>query len=347
MKNILLLVAFVIAHVTVLAAPKKLDALSFLEIQARLLNKEVIILGDSTGHGSAGDKRLMAWYYVSGDQKSGYDGSDADRADFSLRGRKGSVISVTEQSSHPRRQQSGENDIFGKLVVSSLEKSRAIDPEVQVVVKLEGDDERLIAAKGPYRVLAGNYLQFPARIQSMKNEIEAHIARLVGKNIYNIADSRLLGPDATLDELGDQNRKATLTHNHSLRNLTPLKVIEGKVFEPQNVVVIKVELPNTETKMLYGELANYDRVMLYKQTFFERIDISALEKIPSAFSANEVASIKNGAIFRGMSEDALIASWGFPDTTNDWGSSGGQWIYYGNRYVYLQNKTVRDWQIIQ
>lgn len=69
-------------------------------------------------------------------------------------------------------------------------------------------------------------------------------------------------------------------------------------------------------------------------------------------TANEIELIKSGKIQRGMSECALIASWGEPyhinKTTGSWGvhkryvyQRGGPWNK--SIYVYVENEVVDRW----
>ena len=68
----------------------------------------------------------------------------------------------------------------------------------------------------------------------------------------------------------------------------------------------------------------------------------------SSFSSRERKAIMSGDIFLGMSEKALLLSWGDPEDVNtsvgDWGTHK-QYVYgdFGP-YVYVENGIVTSWQ---
>ncbi len=132
--------------------------------------------------------------------------------------------------------------------------------------------------------------------------------------------------------------------DRGINNLTPLIIRDTKYLEAEDAVVLKVELPDGGVRLLFEDLYGYDSDNRRKVTQSQRINISAAERIPSKFSKKELAAIKDGAIFRGMSEDALYWSLGYSERVNDWGNGGKQHIYRGGFYVYVIGMKVRDWQ---
>jgi hypothetical protein len=81
------------------------------------------------------------------------------------------------------------------------------------------------------------------------------------------------------------------------------------------------------------------------QTFFERVIGSLLEEIPSSLTKKDLDAIRSGTIYRGMKEEAVEYTMGFPDKENDWGTGGKQLIYGKSFLVYVnRQETVVDWQ---
>ncbi len=63
------------------------------------------------------------------------------------------------------------------------------------------------------------------------------------------------------------------------------------------------------------------------------------------FTESEYSAIKEYKIFIGMSEEALIVSWGFPKkiNTSNYGDGPENQFCYDNRYVYTKNGVVTGW----
>lgn len=237
-----------------------------------------------------------------------------------------------------RAKKSGGIDAFGK----PIDDSRVMNPKIQVVVKTN-DDGVLIGTTGTFGIMNEHYFRLSSRADELKKEMEGNLERLMGKSIYKVAYTKLLDSAISLDDLMDRNKRELAT-DYQTRNLTPLKIKDAKYLEAENAVVIRVELPSGEPRLLFGKLDRYYAESAYKPSLIERIGISAEEKIPPKLSPREISAIKDGKVFRGMSEDALWWSLGLPEKTNDWGKGGKQYIYPGGLYIYVDGKVVRDWQ---
>lgn len=82
------------------------------------------------------------------------------------------------------------------------------------------------------------------------------------------------------------------------------------------------------------EIKRWEYVLNFQQTFRSR----------------ELKAIEEKEIFIGMSEPALIASWGRPDDINRsaWkGGSSEQYVYrrgdYKSQYVYIEKNQITGW----
>jgi hypothetical protein len=338
LRTFLLLTAFLLAP---LASAKDL---SLDEIRGRLLNQEVVVLGRSFGTGSLSGS-LVAWYLVSGDESAGYKKINSNLAGSyapeTVRGKRGIVLSVEQAESHLSPKKVGEKDAFG----NTIDGSRVMNPYINVVVKMP-DGDLLIGTTTYFSIMMGKTLQLASRADLLKKEIEGVLAQLIGKKLYKAGYTKLLDSALSLNDLLNRNKRE-LSRDDETKNLTPLKVVDAKLLEAENAVVVKVELPDGQTRLLFGELDGYDTKYGYTPTQLQRMEISAEEKIPAKLSPKELAAIKESKIFRGMSEDALYWSWGYSEKSNDWGRGGKQHIYHGSQYVYVDGKTIRDWQSVK
>ena len=332
--------------VTVLFAPfASPSGLSLEEIRGRLLNQEVVVLGNSISSGS--QQGLVDWYLVSGDEASGYkEKKEPFRvrlfAPETVRGKRGVVLSVEQADSSLSRKNVGEKDAFGKVISDSQVRN----PYINVVVRVL-DDDLLISTTSYYIVMVGMSLRIASRADSLKKEVENILTNSIGKKLYKAGYTKLYDSALSLKDLLDQ-KKRELSRDYETKSLTPLKVVDAKFLEAENAVVIKVELPDGQTRLLFGDLRSYDNEHGNRaKPSLQRMRISAEEKIPSKFSPKELTAIKEGKIFRGMSEDALHWSWGYAEKVNDWGRGGKQHIFHERQFVYVDGQGVRDWQSIK
>jgi hypothetical protein len=122
----------------------------------------------------------------------------------------------------------------------------------------------------------------------------------------------------------------------------PLVVTAAKYDETDDAVILKVKLPDGKDALTVGIAHD---VIYNGQPLMERIAGHLLLGVPKTLTAQEIVSIKNHSIFRGMSDDALYYSLGYPESENDWGRGGKQFIYSHTWMVYLNNRDrVVDWQ---
>ncbi len=74
----------------------------------------------------------------------------------------------------------------------------------------------------------------------------------------------------------------------------------------------------------------------------ELADINTELKKRKAFNRREWNLIRNKKIQVGMSKNALLCSWGWPDKINR-SSYGSDQYVYGNQYVYVRRNRVTAW----
>lgn len=313
--------------------------LTINEIRNEILNKQITILDNQ-------DSSPSSWYLVTGDETSGFKKLSSNRNNSNVakdfRGKQGVVVSIVKEPSKLfSRSKSTDNDIFGAKIDDTQEKN----PYINIVVKMS-DSEQLIGTTNFYSNLDGRDFQSSTKLEIFKNEIERELSLLMGKNLYYAAFTQLFDVATNIDILRDINKREMYKDN-KIENLTKLKVVDTKFLEPILSVALKVELPNGEYRLIFGDLRNYNTKYGFKPTQLERMDISAVDKIPAEFTKEELKAIRTNSIFRGMSVDALRWSWGYYKNKNNWGKGGDQLIFESGQYVYTDGKKIRDWQNIK
>jgi hypothetical protein len=311
--------------------------LMFEQIRKEFDGQQVMILGtasQTSGEGQAQNTKLLEWRGMFGDPEAGFLSGARENAPVAARGQIAQVVRVQEASAGSA---SGV-DVFGKPISLTGDKN----PYITIIVRMP-DGATYFGATGYYSTLKGRAFQLLSRIEQNRKEIGGYLDSLVGKNIYKLGYTEVYKVDAALDDLLSWNRRQ-LVRAHDVTNLAPMKVQEARYFEGANAVIFKVSLPSGDLKLLFGEISSYHEKALDSRSRLERMGIRATEKVPAKFTPRELAAIKRAEIFPGMSENALYASWGDPDKTNDWGRGGAQHIFGDKHYVYVQGNRVSDWQ---
>lgn len=316
------------------------SAVTFDDLRADLLGNEVVVLGADWQI----DGCVKDWVFADGDVSTGFKLRTTDGLSLRARcvpksfiGRRGKVVSV-ELDQKLLFKQTDERSAFGDHVT----KSRVPNQFTIVVVRMIEDGTQIGIKSFPNTIWQDN-LRLVRDFQASNTEIDQNLKHLVGKELVHNAYTELLATWATVADLLDRVKRDSL-RDRNTQNLTMLRVIDTKHLAVENAVLIKVQLPDGDERLLFGSLEHYNLKRAYVPTILERMDVSAAEEIPRRFSKREIAAIKMGTIFRGMSEDALYWSIGYPKNYNDWGRGGMQFIYGNGRFVYVKNGFVADWQ---
>ncbi len=59
-------------------------------------------------------------------------------------------------------------------------------------------------------------------------------------------------------------------------------------------------------------------------------------QIPATLTSREIAAIRDRKVFRGMTRQAVLYSWGIAKE-NDYGRGGSQLVYGDDQFVYLDS----------
>lgn len=166
---------------------------------------------------------------------------------------------------------------------------------------------------------------------------------MIGKNLYALRDSELFVPGTTREAL--LNRTGARIENIDMQlmgYLHPLRILKAEYDEPHDEILFKLLLPNGKVALAVSSYVEEPT----SPSFLDRIEGTLFSAIPSCFSPTDMKALRSFSIIRGMSEDAIEEMFGYPDSENDWGSSGRQLIY-PHRYIYLdRNHKVVDAQYI-
>jgi len=218
-----------------------------------------------------------------------------------------------------------------------IDPDNTVKPYFDFIVKLA--DGR-VAMTSAYPDTIQEDVKLASDEDALAQEMTTKLPSLVGGTFYACEFTHLYSTDATLEEILEASR--ILKQLTDVPLLVPLKVTAAKYNESASAVILKLRLPDGRDALAVASgypLTDKD------ETFLQRVSASLLSEIPKKLTPQEIRAIKKGSIFRGMSEDALYCSLGFPKSENDWGRGGKQLLYTDNLMVYLDNQDkVIDWQ---
>lgn len=319
MKKILFSLAFFIATSAVGSE------MTFGEIKAKYMDQPVrlsgrLLLG-----------KLYDWYVVRrSDGSLTYNRYESLPSEF--RSATGKVISI-ELGKKPDTTL----DVFGK----QIDQSRIKDPSIELIVRL--DDGTEAGTVTVERALHGDNLQLVIEAEKNRKDIEAVLSPFAGKLVYLPMYQKVYPATTSLEALSQFSFSTLPLGFDSVPRATPLKIIETKYLDGLNRAIMRIALPKGEEGIMIGNTDHFNLKRNYKPTDLVRLgflgDLS-LKK----FTTREISEIKEVGFFRGMSEEALYWSLGFPNKENDYGRGGVQLVFSTGRIIYLKNGRVADWQ---
>jgi hypothetical protein len=308
-----------------LAAPAFGRDLTLGELRTRYVGHQIRILPGTAG--------FNVWHVVREDNGHFIDSlRDRDLADDAV-GQIGTVVSLDS-----KKETSARSDVFGNVV----DAEREVAPYFLIVVKL--DDGRFVGTSSYEVTFKKSDAELVDVADKQQKEIQKRLDRLIGKAVYKTAYTQLFDPTLAVDELLKLHRPGTPS-DRSVANLTPMLVRQAKIVPERHLILVLVELPDKQTRVLVGDIGSYQSIAQFPgQTELGMLDLSAEASIPKTFTKRECHAIVEREIFVGMSEDALWWARGYPDETNNWGSSGKQYIYGKHEFIYVRNEKIVDWQ---
>ena len=325
--------------VTMNALISQAEEVTLRDLKQRYLDKNVVISSEivSDSPMQNGQSTLFNWCSVKPDnngkhKENLYKPCLYPDVPYTDQGAKGKVVSIEVVDLLGTRTDRT-SDIFG----DPLTENNPINPYVDVFVRLE--DGRLVMTRGYEKSIN---LLLGSDLDEIRPEIISQLDSVIGKTLYTIHSSEIYSPTATFPELADIKKHQTYILK-GIPNLTPLKIIKAKYFENYNAIVTKVSFLNDQVGLIYSKIPrqSFNKI---KNSFIDVVRAGAgVLAGMGKLTDREIAAIKQGNIFRGMSADAVFYSWGLQDSENDYGSAGKQLIY-GSQIVYLKDDVVTDFQ---
>lgn len=257
-------------------------------------------------------------------------------------GQIGTVVAVQVHSPSQHMSQR-EPNAFGE----NVEEDRISDPLMDVVVRFA--DNAVGVAANVSASSVDLSIELASKAEASKNQIETKLPSLVGRKAYAFASSHLYKITTTVEQMaeeqlyGNEDPSARFFVDSSLF-FKPLTIVEAKYLADENAVIMKLSLPDHTEAIAY---ANAELIRPGKPLISEIISLGYLfPSFPTELTPKEIQAIKEVALIRGMSWDAVSYEIGFQDSENDWGRGGKQRVYFhGKLLIYFDRfNKVQDWQ---
>jgi hypothetical protein len=169
----------------------------------------------------------------------------------------------------------------------------------------------------------------------------------VGKSLYATSLSTLYEPDTTIEDIKSSREILKRLSAARIPVLEPLTVVDGKYIPGEDAVLIRLRLPTGTEALSFTTRSSLDAAP-ESVPFLLRIAGGLLAAIPREVTPNDVAAIKQGELFRGMSATAVSYMYGAADSETGWGIGGKQRIYLKRMVVHFDNMNkVVDWQEVR
>jgi hypothetical protein len=221
-----------------------------------------------------------------------------------------------------------------------------VNPCFDLVVKFD-DGTTAMTTQYP-QTLATQSLAEPVSVLSAAAErMQRELPDIVGDSIYAAGFTQLYKPESTIDEMVNQD-DAYKVAPADIPLLEPLTIIAAKYVDSAGVV-IEVTLPNGDKALALTSIPQLFLPPLNgrEQSFQARVIGLFAAEIPHRLTKKEVAAIRSGSIFRGMSLYALEYLMGFPDMESDWEDGGKKLVFRKTLQVYLSSSgRVADWKFL-
>lgn len=228
----------------------------------------------------------------------------------------------------------------------SVTDDATLNPCFDIVVQFD-DGTTAMTTQYPATLANADLVEPISVINAAAERMQRELPDIVGMGVYAAGFTPLYMPDSTIDEIVNQD-DAKRVPPEDVPLLVPLIVVAARYVDSAGVV-IEVQLPNGDKAL---SLTSMPQLMLppldgREPTFLKRVIGLFLADVPHKLTKKEVAAIKSGSIYRGMSGNALEYLMGFPDKESKWGDSGKQLTFRKSLQVYVsESGTVEDWKFL-
>ena len=322
------------------------------EFRSVFLNQRILILKGQDIGGSLGGWQPMKM------TKSGSFTDDYNKGAFinlKYRDETPKVLSIRENTvAGTEKPTEGTTNAFGETITDA----DIVNPSVEVIVQF--DDGQLAkftsivslimdrSAKWPDKET--NHLDMEFMPVSTRDAhakvVNQNLQGAIGQKVYAVHSTLLLKADISPADLTDFSRRLEKQVD-DVQLLTPMTIVAAKYIDRYDLIIWKLQLDSG--RFVIGASRYRDEDVSANRndnSFLGRSIGTLLLNIPPNLTEREISAIRDRKIFRGMSRQAVIYSWGSA-SENDYGKGGKQLVYGDNQFVYLDNTgKVTDWQTI-
>ncbi len=228
----------------------------------------------------------------------------------------------------------------------SVTDDSTINPCFDLVVQFDDGTTAMTTQYSP--TLANADLAEPVSVINVAAaRMQRELPDLIGMSVYAAGFTELYKPDSTIDEIVNQDDAHKLPPA-DIPLLVPLTIVGARYVDSAGAV-IQVQLPNGDKALALTTMPQLFLPPLdgRAQSFQERVIGLFLAQIPRKLTKKELAAIRNGSIYRGMSETALEYVMGFPDKESKSEDGGRQLTFRKSLLVYVSySGTVEDWKFL-
>jgi len=337
---------YALAQQTRAAAPAKKGApseLSLRQFRQIFLNQRIVIL---KGHDIGS---LAGWQPM----KRGRDGFEDDLGfrgafiPYKYKDQTPTVIDIRENAVLEQPKE-GQKNALGETVTDN----DIINPDVKIIVQF--DDGQLAKYSSIVSLIMDQQSYSPdhwdmefmlASVRDAHAEImKQNLQSTIGQKLYAVHDSLLFPTDITPEDLLDLGKRETKKLD-DVTLLSPMTIVATSYNDRYDFVVWKLRLSDGREIISAARYQDDLSEAGNAPSFLRRVAGTLLLNVPPNLTAEEISAIGNRKIFRGMSRQALLYSWGAA-SENDYGR-GGKQLVYGKQFVYLDmNGRVTDWQTV-
>jgi len=323
------------------------------QVRFVFLHQDVIVSGTIEDLGSS--SQLLEWRIatktaasiqadIAGDRKVPFSARyyvphAMDGLPLRYSGKKANVIAV--QLHHAQTP-----GVMDNAMGESVTDDSTVNPCFDVVVKFD-DGTTALTTQYPTTLANAELVEPISVINAAAERMQRELPDIIGMGVYAAGFTQLYRPDSTTDEIVNQDGAKQIPPE-DVPLLVPLTILAAKYVDSAGVV-IEVELPNGDKAL---SLTSMPQLMLppldeRQPTFLKQVIGLLLTDVPHQVTKKELAAIKSGAIFRGMSGHALEYLMGYPDKESNWGEGGKQLTFRKSLLVYVSSSgTVEDWKFV-
>jgi hypothetical protein len=228
----------------------------------------------------------------------------------------------------------------------TISDDSTVNPCFDIVVQFD-DGITALTTQYPATLANADLAEPVAVINAAAERMQRELPDLIGMSVYAAGFTQLYKPDSTADEIVNQD-DASKVPPADIPLFVPLTVVAARYADLAGVV-IEVQFPNGDKALALTSMQQLFLPQLdgKEQSFQERVIGLFLAQIPHKLTKRELAAIRNGSIYHGMSETALEYVMGFPEKESKTADGDRQLTFRKSLLVTLgYSGTVEDWKFL-